>query len=132
MLSKLFAPLAAKIMLGLILALLTSNVGSCALSKRSYAKLEGQFSKANKRIEQLNTDIGTLRANQSVLEGGLAQCNASVQATADARGLIADAGVKALQQVQRAGQVVSRKAEAIDAMPKETCEDAFNILKTTN
>jgi predicted nucleic acid-binding Zn-ribbon protein len=130
MLGNLFSSIAAKVMLGIIVALLVSNLGSCALSSRAYSKLEGQFAKANKRIEQLNRDNGTLKANQLSLEGGLAQCNASVQTTADARAAVAAAGVKALQEVQQAGQVVSRKAAAIDAMPKETCEDAFNILKT--
>jgi predicted nucleic acid-binding Zn-ribbon protein len=130
MLGKIFGGIAAKIMLGVILSLLLSNVASCALSSRAYNKLDGQFAKANKRIEDLNKDIGTLKANQSSLEGGLAQCNTSVQVVADARNTIASAGVRALQQVQQAGKSVDAKVRAIDAMPKETCEDAFNILKT--
>lgn len=132
MLGKLFAPLAAKIMVGVILALLTSNVGGCVIKNAQYSKLEGQFARANKRIEQLSRDVGTLKSNQASLEGGLAQCNAGAQATADAKSAIAAAGVTALQQVQRAGKSIDAKVRAIDTLPKETCEDALNILKTTN
>ncbi len=130
MLGKLFGGLAAKVMAGIIVSLLLSNVASCVLSNRAYVKLDGQFQKANRRIEDLNKDIGALRANQVSLEGGLAQCNASVQSTADARNIVAQAGVKALQQVQQAGRSVDTKVRAIDALPKATCEDAFNILKS--
>ena len=129
MLSDIFGGLAAKIMLGVIVALILSNVTSCVLEKRSFNDLDRQFTKANARIEQLNKDKGILQANQGVLESSLNECTASVQATADARNTVAAAGVKALQQVQQAGKSVEAKAHAIDAMPKATCEDAFNILK---
>lgn len=130
MFDRLVSGIAVKIMLGVIVALLVTSVGGCVIKNGQYSKLEKQFTAANTRIERLSKDVGTLKANQANLEGSLSQCNNSVQNVADARTAIADAGVKALQQIQQAGRSVDRKVAAIDAMPKETCEDALKILKS--
>lgn len=87
-------------------------------------------------ISQLETDVAflktdniTLMANSQKWELAYNKCDASLTTVKTTTDAITQAGVKALQEVQKAGKAVDRKVAAIDAMPKETCEDAFKILK---
>lgn len=129
MLSKLFAGLAAKIMGGIIVALLLSNIGGCVYKNRQISAAKAALATANKNIESLQAANATLRGNSAVLEAGLSTCNASLENAAKVANVVAQAGVDALKEVQKAGSSVDRKVREIDAMPKETCEDAFKILK---
>jgi hypothetical protein len=108
--------------LGLLFTVVTKNSEISSLRKKLSAERE-----ATQILRQDNT---TLRGNALALESALAQCNAGVDALKVTTDAITNAGVKALQEVQKAGSSVSRKVRDIEAMPKETCEDAFKILKS--
>lgn len=119
----------SKIFGAAIVALLISNVASCVSGDITINKIKKQLTDAKAKIDQQTATIGTLRSNATTLESSLKTCNENVQKTADVANSVAKAGVAALQQVQQAGKSVDRKVASIDKMPKETCEDAFNILK---
>lgn len=121
----------AKIFGGLALALFLTNITSCAVQGRKIDKAEKALAAsvaANQRLEAKNA---ILKGNNSTLEAGLSQCNAGVENAAKVANAVSSAGVRALQEVQKAGKSVDRKVREIDAMPKETCEDAFKILKNS-
>lgn len=123
--SRLAGPVGAGLSLLLAIALL-----SLLLTKnRAIANLERSLLKEEQSNLVLRRDNATLRGNAVTLEAALHQCNVGVAALKTATDAITNAGVKALQEVQKAGTSVDRKIQAIDAMPKETCEDAFKILK---
>ena len=129
MFSELFAGLAAKVMGGIIVALLLSNVSSCVIKNREIRNQAELIARYKVAAEKQRAEIATLRGNVAQLDAGLKVCNASVENTARVADAVAKAGVSALKEVQKAGKAVDRKVREIDAMPKDTCEDAFKILK---
>jgi predicted transcriptional regulator len=62
------------------------------------------------------------------LEGKISNQNDKVQAAADAANLVANAGVRAVAQAQKAGASVVRQVAHINAMPEASCQDADAIL----
>lgn len=124
--SRLAGPIGAGLSLllglGLALTLLTKNIEIRHLNK--------VIENNEKSLRALRQDNATLKGNQRTLEGSLKKCNDSIdglKATSDA---VAAAGLRALQEVQKAGRSVDQKIKSIDAMPKDTCEDALRILKS--
>lgn len=123
--SRLAGPIASGLSLLLAIALV-----SLLLSKNStISDLEAALLTEKQSNVILRQDNATLRGNAVTLEGSLKQCNDGLTALKTTTDAITAAGVKALQEVQKAGKSVDAKVRAIDAMPTETCEDAFKILK---
>lgn len=124
--SKLAGPLASGLAvlfaLALAGALLTKGIEIRSLNK--------QVANAQLTIDGLRRDNTTLKGNADKMEAGLAQCNKSVDDMKRVSDAVSSAGLSALKQVQQAGKSVDSKVAAIDAMPKETCGDAFKILKS--
>lgn len=84
-------------------------------------------------IGNLKSDLRTARSNNDKLEFGIQQCNAGVQAAADAASVVAQAGVRAVEQTRKAGAAVAAKVDRINALPaagppSALCEQADDIL----
>ena len=68
--------------------------------------------------------------NVATLEGALARCNQSVQDSAELADAVAAAGVAAVRQVRRAGELsVERTVDRLMVAPTATCSDAEDILR---
>lgn len=129
MLSDFFAPLATKVLVGLLGIGLVFHVIGVFQHKAEVRKLNNDIALYKTAISDYKVAVATLRGNQATLEAGVKTCNASIQNLADTRDALTKAGVAALQEVQKAGRSVDRKVREIDSMPTATCEDAFKILK---
>lgn len=130
MFSKIFAGLAAKVLLGLLVTTLIGGTFGCVSKNREISNLNKQVGSLNNAVRDYKVAVATLKGSQATLEAGIKTCNASVTNLANVRNAIAASGIKALQEVQKANVGVVARARAIDAMPKATCEDAFKILKS--
>lgn len=130
MITKLLQNLAFKVGLGLTLAFALALTGLLLSKNAEIRHLSKQVAQRDKEIESLHRDNATLSANAMKLDAGLQQCNAGVEATTKVANAVAQAGVRAVQETQKAGKEVARKAAAIDSLPTATCEDAFKILKS--
>lgn len=108
-----------------MLALIALKVSTSIQIKTRDEMLEKQ----SDRIVALKANNATLRANQSELEKGVAQCNASVAVAAAKANEAAAAGTAALNEVRRSGGRVTSAIEAIQAMPAASCVDAEAILR---
>lgn len=122
-------PLAGLIGTGLSFVLAISLVATLLAKNSTISGLENDLRDEKDANVILRQDNTTLLANARTLEGSLKQCNDGLTALKTTTDAITSAGVKALQEVQKAGKSVDRKVAEIDAMPTATCEDAFKILK---
>lgn len=120
--SKLTGIIGTVASIGLLIALVVARI--------EIHSLNGKLDERDDRIAALRLNVATSQANEAKLQGSLDQCSASVQHSADVANSVAKAGAAAVAQVQAAGRSVDNKVAAIAAAPKNTCEDAFKILKT--
>lgn len=130
MLAKIFESIAARAFGALLLLSLVLHVVTGIGHRREVAKLNSTVAAYKRATDDYKVAVATLRGNQAALTAGLRVCNANVENLANVRNALTSAGVKALQEVQKAGRSVDRKVREIDAMPTATCEDAFKILKS--
>lgn len=129
MLKLLTSPLAGLISTGLSCILALSLAVTVILKNKEISALDTKLKDEQDAARIVRKNNDTLWLNNASLELGLNKCNKSVEAMQATNDAITRASVGALKEVQKAGASVDRKVREIDAMPKETCEDAFNILK---
>lgn len=129
MLSKIFAGIAAKVLLGLLVATLLGGGIVWAGKNRTIKKQAAEIALYQSAIKDYKVAVATLRGNQAVLQSGLTVCNASITNLAATRDALSKAGVSALNNVKAAGRAVAERAARLDKMPAATCDDALAILK---
>jgi len=126
-----FSILTSKIFGGLALGLALALAFAVWSGDRRETKMQVTIDKHVSVNAALRRDVATLTANGVIVEQGLAQCNASVDAAARAANIVAKAGESAVRAVQKAGGAAAAKGvAAVQAMPAATCEDAEAILRS--
>lgn len=124
-----FSILTSKIFAGTSVVLLLTLIALKISTGIQIKTRDEMLEKQSDQIVELKANNSTLRANQSELEKGVAQCNASVAVAAAKANEAAAAGTAALNEVRRSGGRVTSAIAAIQAMPAASCADAEAILR---
>lgn len=126
-----FSALTSKIFGGLAIALAVLLAVTVIDKNSAIGGLEKELRDEKAAHSLAVNDYLIAVSNGVKLEAGLTQCNSSISAMKSTADALTKAGVVAVQQVQQAGRkALSDKLAGTEAMPKETCEDAFKILKS--
>lgn len=119
--SKLFGATSVALLALLAYVLVTKNT-EISLQSKTIAEQNGT-------IKTLRENNATLKLNMGTLELAVNQCSAGVANAANAANAAARAGTAAASAAQSSRAETNRAVEALQALPRATCQDAEAILR---